>query len=91
MDDFVRTVVGGVSVSRMIIGTNWFLGYSHTSGAKDRFITGYQTRERIAGILEVFLQNGIDTIMGFPSGPDCVLIKWSLNPWLRGVSHPLLV
>lgn len=75
MGDFVRTVVGGVSVSRMIIGTNWFLGYSHASRAKDRFITGYQTRERIAGILEVFLQNGIDTIMGSPSGPDSVLIK----------------
>ncbi|GAH02344.1 unnamed protein product, partial [marine sediment metagenome] len=70
-----RTVVGGVSVSRMIIGTNWFLGYSHTSRAKDRFITGYQTRGRIAGILEVFLQNGIDTVMGSPSGPDCVLTK----------------
>jgi hypothetical protein len=75
MDDFVRTVVGGVSVSRMIIGTNWFLGYSHASRAKDHFITAYQTRERIAGILEVFLQNGIDTIMGTPSGPDCVLVK----------------
>lgn len=75
MGDFVRTVVGGVSVSRMIIGTNWFLGYSHTSRAKSRFITGYQTRERIAGILEVFLQNGIDTIMGSPPGPDSVLIK----------------
>ena len=75
MGDFVRTVVGGVSVSRMIIGTNWFLGYSHTSRAKDRFITAYQTRERIAGILEVFLQNGIDTVMGSPSGPDCALIK----------------
>ncbi len=75
MGDFVRTVVGGVSVSRMIIGTNFFLGYSHTSRAKDRFIKEYQTRERIAGILEVFLQNGIDTIMGTPSGPDCALIK----------------
>jgi len=63
MDDFPRTVVGGVSVSRMIIGTNWFLGYSHTSRAKDKFIKEYQTREHITDILKVFLQNGIDTIM----------------------------
>ena len=64
MADFPRTTVGGVSVSRMIIGTNWFLGYSHTSAAKDRFITSFQTVKNIADILEVFLSNGIDTLMG---------------------------
>jgi hypothetical protein len=50
----------------MIIGTNWFLGYSHTSAAKDRFIKSYQTRQNIADILEVFFRSGIDTIMGMP-------------------------
>ena len=55
-DLFPRTTVGGVSVSRLIIGTNWFLGYSHTSAAKDQFIKSYQTRESIADILEVFLE-----------------------------------
>ena len=38
MDKFPRTIVGGVSLSRMIIGTNWFLGWSHTTAAKDAFI-----------------------------------------------------
>ena len=66
MAEFPRTIVGGVSVSRMIIGTNWFSGYSHTSAAKDRFITSFQTKENIADILTVFLENGIDTIMGMP-------------------------
>ena len=66
MKEFPRTTVGGVSVSRLIIGTNWFLGYSHTSAAKDRFIKSYQTRERIAEILAVFLEHGVDTIMGMP-------------------------
>ena len=66
MAEFPRTTVGGVSVSRMIVGTNWFLGYSHQSAAKDRFIKSYQTRENIADILEVFLESGIDTIMGMP-------------------------
>ena len=35
---FPRTTVGGVSLSRMIIGTNWMLGWSHTSGAADTLI-----------------------------------------------------
>jgi hypothetical protein len=66
MDEFPRTTVGGVSVSRMIIGTNWFLGYSHTSAAKDKFIREYQNRQRIADILTVFLRAGVDTMMGMP-------------------------
>jgi hypothetical protein len=61
---FPRTLVGGVSLPRLIIGTNWFLGYSHTSLAKDRFIKDYQTRERIASILNVFLEQDIDAVMG---------------------------
>ena len=63
MDDFPRTTVGGVSLSRMIIGTNWFNGYSHTSEAKDKFVREYQTRKSVADILEVFFRHGIDTIM----------------------------
>jgi hypothetical protein len=67
MSDFPRTIVGGISLSRLIIGTNWFLGYSHSSLAKDKFITIYQTRQKIADTLEVFLEHGIDTVMGPPS------------------------
>lgn len=64
---FPRTVVGGVSVSRLLIGTNWFLGYSHTSAAKDRFITSYQTRKNIADILVACYERGVDTMMGMPT------------------------
>jgi hypothetical protein len=67
MDKFPRTTVGDVSLPRMIIGTNWFLGYSHTSLAKDKFIKELQTRERIAEILSVFLERGIDAVMSPPS------------------------
>jgi hypothetical protein len=67
MDKFPRTTVGGVSLPRMIIGTNWFLGYSHTSLAKDKFIKELQTRERIAEVLSVFLEHGIDAVMSPPS------------------------
>lgn len=66
MNEFPQTVVGGVTVSRLIVGTNWFLGWSHTSMAKDSFIKDYQTRKNIADILAVFMNAGIDTIMGMP-------------------------
>jgi hypothetical protein len=62
--DFPRTVVDGISVSRMIIGTNWFLGYSHTSAAKDKFIKAQHTRKTIADVMEVYFSYGIDTVMG---------------------------
>jgi len=67
MEQFPRTNVGGVSLPRLIVGSNWFLGYSHTSLAKDKFIKQFQTRNRIAEILAVFLENGIDAVMGPPS------------------------
>jgi hypothetical protein len=64
MDNFPRTTVAGISLPRLIIGTNWFLGYSHTSLPKDHFIKEYQTRERIADVIAEFLQYDIDAILG---------------------------
>ena len=65
MDAFPRTTVGGVSLSRMIIGTNWFLGFSHTTRAKDLYIAEHVAeRKKLADIIEVFFKAGIDTIMG---------------------------
>lgn len=61
---FPRTLVGGVSLPRLLIGTNWFLGYSHTTLAKDKFIKNFQTRQQIAAVLKVFLEYGIDAVMG---------------------------
>ena len=63
MDTFPRTTVGGVSLPRLLIGSNWFLGWSHTSLAKDNFIKEYQTRERIVAMLRIFLEYGIDAVM----------------------------
>jgi hypothetical protein len=65
MDLFPRTTVGGLSVSRLVIGTNWFLGYSHCTLAKDAFIKGHFTEtEKITEILEVFFRAGVDTVIG---------------------------
>jgi hypothetical protein len=71
MSAFPRTTVGGISVSRMIIGTNWFLGFSHTTAAKDDYIkTNIMNRKAIADILEVYLKAGVDTIMGLIQRPQ---------------------
>ncbi|MEA4888184.1 MAG: hypothetical protein VB070_01775 [Clostridiaceae bacterium] len=62
---FPRTLVDGVSVSRLIIGTNWLNGYSHTSAAADAGIKNLnQTTANAVAILEEFLAAGVDTIMG---------------------------
>ncbi|MGC9467126.1 MAG: hypothetical protein ACP5HS_00915 [Anaerolineae bacterium] len=64
MTAFPRTTVGGVSLPRLIIGSNWFLGWSHTSAAKDKFIQTYQDRDSVAEILTTFLEYGVDAVMG---------------------------
>ncbi|HUX15927.1 MAG TPA: hypothetical protein VMW52_05605 [Phycisphaerae bacterium] len=71
MADFPRTCIENISVSRMVIGTNWFLGYSHASAARDRFIKESLGRRQIADILEVFLRAGVDTLVGArPDAPQ---------------------
>lgn len=65
MQKFPRTTVGGVSLSRMIIGTNWFMGFSHTTAAKDQYITStIKNVKAMADVMEVFVKAGVDTIMG---------------------------
>ena len=62
--EFPRTIVGGKSVSRMIIGTNWLAGWSHTGAAADAMIKArHHSTESVKPMLEAFLNNGIDTIM----------------------------
>jgi len=63
--EFPRTTVGGKSLSRMIIGTNWMAGWSHTSQAADCMIKEHHsTTKTLVPMLETFMENGIDTIMG---------------------------
>jgi len=64
MIGFPRTNVGGLSVSRMIIGTNWFLGYTHCTHAKTKMVERtVMNVDAIADIIEVFFNRGVDTIM----------------------------
>lgn len=62
---FPRTMVGGVSLPRMIIGSNWMLGFSHRGSAADNMISKRNdNREAIAEIIEAYLQYDINAIMG---------------------------
>ena len=64
MTMFPRTMVEDVSVSRMIIGTNWIGGWSHTSPAADKMITEkHSTPESIKPMLKTFMEFGVDSIM----------------------------
>ena len=68
MSEFPRTRIENISLSRLIAGTNWFFGYSHTSLAKDALINETITRDRMADILEVFLRAGVDAVYGVRPG-----------------------
>ena len=71
---FPRTTVGGLSLSRMIIGTNWILGYSHTSSAADTLIRNRNgDPEAVADILTTFLDAGVDTLMGLFHGNQALI------------------
>ena len=62
---FPRTNVAGISLSRMIIGTNWMLGWSHTSPAADHQIKRrFPDGQSAVPMLKAFLDNGVDTMMG---------------------------
>ena len=64
MPEFPRTMVEGLSLPRMLIGTNWFLGFSHQSPSRDKMISD-RSVSQIADVMEVFLEHGIDAIVGF--------------------------
>lgn len=86
LEPFPRTIVGGVTLPRLLVGTNWFLGWSHTSLAKDNFIKEYQTRERIVSILRVFLGYGIDAVMG----PLSVHLDNSIKEVEQSTGHKII-
>jgi len=71
---FPRTTVGGVSLPRLLIGTNWIAGYSHTGYAADMdILTTNHNAEAVMPILKTFTDYGIDAILGCTS-KDQILI-----------------
>lgn len=64
MPEFPRTTVDGISLPRMLIGSNWTLGYSHRSTSADQMIRNrYDNREAFCDLLCAYLEYGIDAMM----------------------------
>lgn len=70
MKQFPRTEVAGISLPRMLMGTNWLLGYSHTGAAADTLI--HERNDAAIAkrdIVKTYLEYGIDAMMA-PFGPN---------------------
>ena len=69
---FPQTTIAGVSLSRMVIGSNWMSGWSHTSAAADQFIREkYSDVESYTPLIGAFVKHGVNAIMGgFSSKPE---------------------
>lgn len=64
MAQFPRTTVGGMSLPRMLIGTNWLLGYSHRTHAANSMIKARNmNKDAISEIICAFLEYGVDALM----------------------------
>jgi hypothetical protein len=64
-NEFPRTEIEGVSLPRMLIGINWFMGYCHQTKARGKFNNDYMTPSRIADVIETFVREAnIDCVYG---------------------------
>lgn len=61
---FPRTQVENISLPRMLMGTNWMLGWSHTSVASDHAILSrFSAAEAHRDMVEAYLSHGVDAMM----------------------------
>lgn len=77
IQQFPRTEVAGISMPRMLIGTNWLLGWSHTGAAADAGIKEkFQKPADFYPVLHAYLEHGINAIMSAfsdnPLGVDAI-------------------
>ena len=70
--NFPRTTVAGISLPRLLIGSNWIFGWSHTGHAADIYIKEqHSSVEPTLRLLDAFFQYGIDAwVAPFSSHPD---------------------
>ena len=71
MDLFPRTQVENISLPRMLIGSNWMLGYIHRTTSADSMIRErYSTKEAVSEVICAYLAYGIDAMMAPFVGDD---------------------
>lgn len=61
------TSIGGVEVSRIVCGSNPFLGFSHFSAARDTWMRGYFDDARIVEVMAKCAEFGVNCVI---SGPE---------------------
>jgi hypothetical protein len=65
MKKFPRTEVAGVSLPRILIGTNWMLGWSHKTPSADNMIKEkFAKPEDFFPVIQAYLEYDINAIMG---------------------------
>lgn len=71
MKEFPRTKVENISLPRMIIGSNWMLGYSHRTTSADKMIRNrYSDKEAVCALVCAYLEYGVDAMMAPFTDPD---------------------
>ena len=65
------TDIGGLGVSRLVCGTNSFLGFSHISNARDQWIRRVMSAERIAEVLARAIECGVNAFLA-PVSPKMI-------------------
>ena len=71
MSAFPRTEVAGISLPRILIGSNWVLGYSHRSASHDNMIRHkYNDPQAVCDLVSAYLEHGVDAMMAPFVGDD---------------------
>jgi hypothetical protein len=58
--DFPMTEIGGIPISRLLIGSNTFHGFSHFSAARDSWLKQHFTQERIHEVAAFAARQGLN-------------------------------
>jgi hypothetical protein len=58
-----KTKIGDVEITRMILGSNTFHGFSHFSAAKDNWLKEYFTREKTYELVEAAANLGMNAVV----------------------------
>ena len=67
-------MVENLSLPRLLMGTNWMLGWSHTTASADHMITSRFSRsEPFQAMVEAYLNCGIDAMMAPFTGQQALL------------------
>ena len=58
-----KTKIGDIEITKMILGSNMFHGFSHFSSAKDRWLKQYFTREKTYELVEAAANLGMNAVV----------------------------